>query len=196
LDWEKGLLPTISVDESSRVLMLAYSSKESLAKTFDTGNAWYFSRSRGKLWMKGESSGNTQGFVKVRRDCDGDAVLMTVKPEGPACHTGSYSCFGAKHFSLGELYGVILGRLENPVPGSYTSQLTGRQLADKFREEAEELLEAEATSDVVWEAADLIYFLTVLLAKKGVPYESILKELKRRRRAGRLRSEKEGGIVS
>jgi phosphoribosyl-ATP pyrophosphohydrolase/phosphoribosyl-AMP cyclohydrolase len=190
LDWTKGLIPTVAVDECSQVLMLAYSDKESLLKTFDTGNAWYFSRSRGKLWMKGETSGNTQEFVKVRCDCDADAVLMTVKLTGPACHTGSYSCFGSQKFSLEELYGVILDRLENPVPDSYTAKLTGRQLASKIREEANELIEAEGTDDIIWEAADLMYFSTILLAKNGVRYESVLNELKRRRRASRFRRNK------
>ena len=196
LDWAKGLIPTVAVDECSQVLMLAYSDKESLLKTFDTGNAWYFSRSRGKLWMKGETSGNTQEFVKVRCDCDADAVLMTVKLTGPACHTGSYSCFGSQNFSLEELYGVILDRLENPVPDSYTAKLTGRQLASKIREEANELIEAEGTDDIIWEAADLMYFSTILLAKNGVRYESVLNELKRRRRASRFRRNKWKGKVS
>ncbi|MBN1222183.1 MAG: bifunctional phosphoribosyl-AMP cyclohydrolase/phosphoribosyl-ATP diphosphatase HisIE, partial [Candidatus Aminicenantes bacterium] len=196
LDWGKGVIPTVTVDESSQVLMLAYSDKDSLLKTFETGNAWYFSRSRGKLWRKGETSGNTQKFVKVRCDCDADAVLMTVKPAGPACHKGSYSCFGAKHFSLDELHSVILDRLENPLPGSYTSKLTGQMLAGKIREEAEELIEAEETADIIWEAADLLYFLTVALAKCGISYESVLNELKRRRRAGMVEIEKEKGRVS
>jgi len=140
--------------------------------------------------MKGETSGNTQEFVKVRCDCDADAVLMTVKLIGPACHTGSYSCFGSQNFSLEELYGVILDRLENPVPDSYTAKLTDRQLASKIREEADELIEAEGTADIIWEAADLMYFFTILLAKSGVRYESVLNELKRRRRASRFRRNK------
>jgi phosphoribosyl-ATP pyrophosphohydrolase/phosphoribosyl-AMP cyclohydrolase len=187
LDWEKGLIPTVVLDEASQVLMLAYSSRESLEKTFATDNAWYFSRSRGKLWMKGETSGHVQEFLRVRTDCDGDALLLTVAQTGPACHTGNYSCFGNKRFSLEELYSVVEDRFRNPVPDSYTAQLTGSKVAKKIREESEELIEAGETKDIIWEAADLLYFLTVLLAQNGITFADVLNELRRRRRTKDLK---------
>lgn len=196
LDWSKGLIPTVTVDESSQVLMLAYSSKESLLKTFATGNAWYFSRSRVKLWMKGETSGNIQEFLKVRSDCDRDCLVLKVRQNGFACHTGSYSCFGVRKFSLEELYGVVRERIDKAEPESYTAQLTINDLAAKIREEADELIDAKEKEEVIWEAADLIYFLTVLLAHNGVSFEHVLKELKKRRRTKRFQRERRKGKVS
>jgi len=182
LSWKTNLLPTITCDTSGQVLMLAYSSRESLQKAFDTGVMWYFSRSRGKLWMKGETSGNTQQLVSMRADCDSDALLATVRQTGPACHEGSYSCFGDRKFSLQELYDVIRGRFENPVEGSYTATLTPEKVREKMLEEAREVVEAEGKDEIIWEAADVLYFLTALLARSGVTLDEALGELKRRRR--------------
>jgi phosphoribosyl-ATP pyrophosphohydrolase/phosphoribosyl-AMP cyclohydrolase len=196
LNWGKGLIPTVTVDESSQVLMLAYSNKESLLKTFATGKAWYFSRSRGKLWMKGETSGNTQEFLKVRSDCDQDALVLTVRQKGLACHTGSYSCFGARKFSLQELHDVVRERMENRSPHSYTASLTKERLAAKIREEARELVEAAGSEAVIWEAADLFYFVTVLLAQNGASLGDVLKELKRRRRTRSFQRERRRGRIS
>ena len=182
LEWGNGLIPTITLDTASQVLMLAYSNRESLEMTFKTGRSCYYSRSREKLWMKGEISGNIQIFRKIRTDCDGDALLMTVDQKGHACHTGKYSCFGNKGFSLKELYDVIRKRIENPTSSSYTSKLTEEILKKKIVEEAHELVEAEKSENVIWEAADLLYFIHVLLAKRDVPTDAVLKELQRRRR--------------
>jgi len=196
LDWEKGLIPTVTLDEANQVLMLAYSSRESLEKTFATGRAWYFSRSRGKLWMKGETSGHVQDFRRIRTDCDGDALLLAVAQTGPACHTGRYSCFGNKKFSLEELYGVIEDRLRHPVPDSYTAQLTGSRVVKKIREESEELVEAREREDIIWETADLLYFMTVLLAQNDITLSDVLIELRRRRRTKDLRKRQGGESVS
>jgi len=187
LAWEKGggLLPTIVQDASRRVLMLAWSSRESLARTFDTGRAWFHSRSRKRLWMKGETSGNRQEFLCARTDCDGDSILLTVRPAGPACHTGRYSCFSAKAFSFDDLYQVIRERLENPPPGSYTASLTAGQLRAKMLEEAGELGEARTREEIAWEAADVAYFAWVLMARGGVTPDEVLAELGRRRRSPR-----------
>jgi phosphoribosyl-ATP pyrophosphohydrolase/phosphoribosyl-AMP cyclohydrolase len=182
LKWDKGLIPTITVDTSSQVLMLAYSSQESLKKTFDTGKVWYYSRSRKSLWMKGEASGNIQTFLKIRTDCDSDALLVTVSQKGVACHTGKYSCFGDRVFSLDELYHVIQKRLSYPSSFSYTSSLTKEKLKQKIEEEARELVEAEKKDEIIWEAADLIYFVTVMLAKNHISFKEIEDELKIRRR--------------
>ena len=182
LNWKTDLLPTITCDTCGQVLMLAYSSRESLEKAFETGSMWYFSRSRKKLWMKGETSGNTQQLMSIRTDCDSDALLATVKQKGPACHVGGYSCFGARKFSLQELYDVILGRFENPTEGSYTATLTPEKVREKMLEEAKEVVEAKGRDEIIWEAADVLYFLTALLARSGITLDEALGELKRRRR--------------
>lgn len=194
LDWSQELLPTITQDTSQQVLMQAYSSRESLAKTFETAKVWYYSRSRQKLWMKGETSGNIQKFQRIRRDCDGDALLITAEPAGPACHTRRYSCFNNKNFSWNELHEVLKDRLENPRPGSYTAQLRGPLLTAKILEEAQELVLAESREDVIWEAADLMYFIQVLLAKQGISPSEVLAELKRRRSSVKVaKKNSEGG---
>lgn len=184
VNWRKsdGLVPTVVQDTTLQVLMVAWSSRESLKQTFASGQAWYFSRNREKLWKKGESSGNVQEFVKARTDCDGDTLLLTVRQKRAACHTGKYSCFGDKLFSLGELFGVIQDRLANPVPGSYTASLTEERAREKILEEAGELATAREGNEIVWEAADLLYFICVLLARKNIPLGNVYSELKRRKR--------------
>lgn len=191
---ENDLIPTITVDQEGQVLTLAYSSRESLRRTFMTGEVWYYSRSRKSLWLKGETSGNKQGFIRVRTDCDGDSLLITARPLGPACHTGRYSCFGGKEFNLGELFDTIENRLLTGSPDSYTASLSIEKNKSKLKEEIQELFLAQNKEELTWEAADVVYFLMVFLAKKGVSWQDVLRELKRRRRAPRLKkSVSEGG---
>lgn len=177
LDWEKSdLIPTITQDESNQVLMLAYSNRESLKKAFETGNMCYFSRSRDKLWMKGETSGNTQKLIKIRTDCDRDTLLATVGQKGVACHLGNYSCFGDKGFSLEELYDIIQNRIED------TPTLNGKDLKEKLLEKATGIIETKEKNEIIYEATDVLYFLTVLLAKNNIKIKDVLEELRRRKR--------------
>ena len=186
LKWKNDLIPTVTVDPSQQVLMLAYSNQESLRRTFKTGKVWYFSRSRNSLWLKGETSGNVQHFLRVRSDCDGDALLITAKQQGEACHTGRYSCFSNRMFSLIELYDVIHDRLKSAAPSSYSASLDKNRLEAKIREETEELIEAEKREDIIWEASDLLYFLMVLLARNEIPFSDVLWELGRRRHTPKM----------
>jgi phosphoribosyl-ATP pyrophosphohydrolase/phosphoribosyl-AMP cyclohydrolase len=182
LDWSGGLLPTVVEDEAGRVLMLAYSNRESLALSFRRKWMHYFSRSRRGLWLKGETSGHYQELLRARADCDADAVLVTVRPQGPACHRGGQTCFGRRPFVWKELYNIVEKRIREHPPDSYTAGLDDLCLAGKIREEAEELVEAQTAEEIVWEAADLLYFMTVRLARKGIRLEQVLGELERRRK--------------
>lgn len=184
LDWSKlDLIPVVAQSEAGEVLMVGYANKEAFDKTFETGKLTFWSRSRNELWTKGQSSGNTLDVVKLRADCDRDTVLAIVKPAGPTCHTGSWSCFktvGDRAYSFEYLSSIIAERFANPKPGSYTATLTPERVREKILEEAEELTEAEGTSEVVWECADLFYFISVLMHQEGVSWKQILDELDRR----------------
>jgi phosphoribosyl-ATP pyrophosphohydrolase/phosphoribosyl-AMP cyclohydrolase len=182
-DWSKGLLPVIVQDEAGQVLMSAWGDPESLARSFADGRMHFHSRSRGRLWLKGETSGNYLDLIRVRADCDGDALLATVSPRGPACHRETYSCFGPRRFSIPELEAVIADRMARPRPGSYTATLDDAVLTEKIREEAEELIEARGPEDVVWETADVLYFTLVKMARSGTAWTDVLRELERRRRS-------------
>ena len=186
LDFEKtgGLVPVIAQSEAGEVLMLGYANREAFEKTFESGNLTFYSRTRGAIWTKGETSGNFLRVVRLRADCDRDTVLATVSPVGPACHTGSWTCFtseAAAKSNLERLYAIIGERFKNPKPGSYTATLDAKRVREKIMEEAEELTdEAESREDVIWEAADLIYFVSVLLYKEGVSWGDVYRELDRR----------------
>lgn len=185
IDWEKvdGMVPVIAQSVEGEVLMMGYSNREALAKTFDTNKLTFFSRTRNTLWTKGETSNNYLDVVKLRVDCDRDTILATVNPNGPTCHTGAWTCFGSEPIAksnMERLYKVISERFANPRPGSYTATLNDKRVREKVMEEAEELTEAEEKEDVIWEAADLLYFVSVLMYKEGVDWQDVYNELDKR----------------
>lgn len=186
LNWEKsnGMIPVIAQDYRSReVLMMGFANKEAVEKSFDTGKLTFFSRTRNALWTKGETSGHFLDVVKMRADCDRDTILATVKPNGGACHTGSWTCFTSdpdEKSTLERLYGTIEERFANPRPGSYTATLDNKRVREKVEEEAEELCEADGKDEVTWEAADLLYFVSVLMYKEGISWQDVYDELDRR----------------
>ncbi len=185
IDWEKvdGMVPVIAQSVEGEVLMMGYSNREALAKTFDTNKLTFFSRTRNTLWTKGETSNNYLDVVKLRVDCDRDTILATVNPNGPTCHTGAWTCFGSEPIAksnMERLYKVISERFANPRPGSYTATLNDKRVREKVMEEAEELTEAEGKEDVIWEAADLLYFVSVLMYKEGVDWQDVYNELDKR----------------
>ena len=183
---EKGLIPAIIVDsESKKVLTLAYMSKESLGISLDKGLTCFWSRSRQKLWLKGETCGNYQHIVDIRPDCDRDALLVAVKKDGPACHLGQDSCFGEgeEEFSLDGLLELIQGRKVEKKEGSYTTYLFEKgidKILKKVGEEATEVIIAAKAGDkkeTIYEVADLTYHVLVLLAQMGIGLDEIKAEL-------------------
>ena len=196
---EKGLVPAIVQDaETKEVLTLAYMNQESLTKTLETGETWFFSRSRQELWHKGATSGNTQSVVSVKYDCDQDAVLVLVQPKGPACHTGAVSCFSegvvterttsnlGDYQILQTLEQLIIEREKERPEGAYTTYLFEKgvdKILKKVGEEASEVIIAAKnrdTEELKWEAADLLYHLQVLLVEQGLPFTEVLKTLEER----------------
>ena len=183
LNWEKGggLLPVIALSPDGQVLMTGFTNREALGETFKRGNLCFHSRTRNRLWMKGENSGNTLELRTLRADCDRDAILAVVEPAGPVCHTGAWSCFETQRlYSWRFLQDIIAERFRNPSPGSYTATLDDELVREKVMEEAEELCQAKTHDEIVWEAADLLYFTTALITRAGVGVEEILAELDRR----------------
>jgi phosphoribosyl-AMP cyclohydrolase / phosphoribosyl-ATP pyrophosphohydrolase len=196
---EKGLVPAIVQDvETKEVLTLAYMNQESLTKTLETGETWFYSRSRQELWHKGATSGNTQSVVSVKYDCDQDAVLVLVQPKGPACHTGAVSCFTegvvteretsslADYQILQTLEKLIIKREKECPEGAYTTYLFEKgvdKILKKVGEEASEVIIAAKNRDkeeLKWEAADLLYHLQVLLVEQELPFKEVLKTLEER----------------
>lgn len=182
LDFEKenGLIPTIVQDVTSKqVLMLAYSSPESLKKTFETGLATYYSRSRQELWTKGLTSGNTQALQTAYFDCDQDSLLFKVEQIGNACHLDRFSCFEEKEFSVEELYKVLISRKENLPEKSFTTKLFKDDffLKRKIMEEAFEVCNFEQGDGLEWEASDLAYFVLTLMVKNGITVQDIVSNL-------------------
>jgi phosphoribosyl-ATP pyrophosphohydrolase/phosphoribosyl-AMP cyclohydrolase len=191
---EGGLIPAIVQDASTReVLTLAYMNRESLQRTIETRETWFWSRSRNELWHKGATSGNTQQVVDLVADCDGDAIVVLVKPAGPACHTGARSCFDLKQdedlgASLAQLYKLIENRERERPDGSYTTYLFDKgidKILKKVGEESAETIIAaknEEAKPLVSEVSDLIYHLLVLLVARGVSLDQIREELAQRRK--------------
>ena len=188
---DDGLVPVVAQSAlSGEVLMLAYADREALERTRSTREAHYHSRSRNVLWKKGETSGHTQEVRDVRVDCDGDAVLFVVRQTGPACHTGTPTCFGERRTGaiLTRLAEIITERQGTAPPGSYTAELLARGVpgtARKLGEEAVETMVAALSEDdasLAGEAADLLYHLLALLQARHLPFERVLEELERRAR--------------
>ncbi|WP_408007758.1 bifunctional phosphoribosyl-AMP cyclohydrolase/phosphoribosyl-ATP diphosphatase HisIE [Pseudalkalibacillus sp. A8] len=199
---EKGLLPAIVQDvESKEVLTLAYMNEESLQKSLESKETWFYSRSRQELWHKGETSGNTQTITDIRYDCDQDALVVLVNPKGPACHKGTFSCFNDSLLSeeeiqtggsdgnlaiLTELEQLIAERERSRPEGSYTTYLFEEgvdKILKKVGEEASEVIIAAKNRDkdeLSWESADLLYHLLVLLREQALPLNDVLSVLKER----------------
>ena len=193
VDFDKmgGLVPAIIQDNATqKVLMLGYMNKESLAQTEATGRVTFFSRSKGRLWVKGETSGNFLNVVSIAADCDSDALLIRVNPVGPVCHTGADTCFNETNVAglsfLQYLQDFIEKRYREMPEGSYTTSLFKKgvnRMAQKVGEEAvETVIEATNGTDegLIYEASDLISHLIVLLTSKGHRIEELAQELRKR----------------
>lgn len=193
---DEGLIPTIIQDfEGGEVLMLAYMNKESLKRTLETKSTWFWSRSRRELWNKGATSGNLQQVKAIHYDCDADTLLIKVKQQGNACHTGERSCFYNEVYKEGEeyrdnlllqLYEVIKNRKQMPKEGSYTNYLFEKgldKILKKVGEEAAEVIIAAKNPDpkeLVYESADLLYHLLVLLNQREIEFQMVIEELRGR----------------
>ncbi|AIG28594.1 bifunctional phosphoribosyl-AMP cyclohydrolase/phosphoribosyl-ATP diphosphatase HisIE [Brevibacillus laterosporus] len=204
---DQGLVPVIIQHALTKeVLTLAYMNKEALEKTYETNETWLWSRSRQELWNKGAKSGNRQKLISISADCDGDTLLLKVLPAGPACHTGSYSCFSREtevgeiaegssennhFFILKELEALIATRQKEMPVGAYTTYLFEKgidKILKKVGEEAAEVLLAAKNrnqDELRYEMADLFYHLLVLLREQNLPLEQVLLELQNRQNKNR-----------
>lgn len=189
---EKGLIPAIVVDAySKKVLTLAYMNRESLEISMENGLTCFYSRSRQQLWLKGETSKNYQHIVSITADCDNDALVVMVEKDGPACHTGTDSCFtkelwhaeDREEFSLEGLYSLLEGRKKDMPEGSYTTYLFSKgrdKILKKVGEESTEVIiggKADDKNETVYEIADLAYHLMVLMVDMGISVKDVQKEL-------------------
>lgn len=194
---DKGLIPAIVQDATTKeVLTLAYMNEESLRKSIETSETWFYSRSRQELWHKGETSGNTQQIVSMGLDCDKDAIVVGVLPKGPACHNGTVSCFTESILTwdnehvdvtfLNRLEMLISDREKERPEGSYTTYLFEKgvdKMLKKVGEEAAEVIIAAKNRDkeeLKWETADLLYHVMVLLREQGLPFQEVMEVLKKR----------------
>lgn len=189
---EKGLIPAVVVDaKTKKVLTLAYMNRQSLEISIEKELCCFWSRSRSELWLKGETSGNYQHIVSITADCDSDALIVMVEKDGPACHTGSESCFtnelfvseNRSEFDLNMLYELIKGRKTDKKEGSYTTYLFEKgldKILKKVGEESTEVIiaaKAEDKKETIYEISDLIYHLIVLMVEAGISLEDIRAEL-------------------
>ncbi|MBR2011591.1 MAG: bifunctional phosphoribosyl-AMP cyclohydrolase/phosphoribosyl-ATP diphosphatase HisIE [Clostridia bacterium] len=189
---EKGLIPAIVVNAvTKKVLTLAYMNRESLGISLEKELTCFFSRSRGELWLKGETSGNLQHIVSITADCDKDALVVMVEPDGPACHLGTESCFTARlgesearhEFSFAGLMELIRGRKTDKKEGSYTTYLFEKgldKILKKIGEECTEVIiaaKAEDRAETIYEISDLVYHVMVLMIEQGISLEDIHREL-------------------
>ena len=189
---EKGLIPAIVVDSvSKRVLTLAYMNRESLERSIQEELTCFYSRSRQEFWRKGDTSGNYQHIVSITADCDQDALVVVVEPDGPACHKGTFSCFEypvfqseeRQEFSLQGLYSLLQSRKEEMPEGSYTTYLFEKGLDKILKKVGEECTEviiaakAEDKRETVYELADLAYHAMVLMVQSGISVEDVHREL-------------------
>ena len=189
---EKGLIPAVVVDSiTKKVLTVAYMNKESLQVSMEKGLTCFWSRSRQELWLKGETSGNYQHIVSITADCDGDALVVVVDKDGPACHKGTDSCFNTpvwesderQEFSLQGLYDMLVGRNEERPEGSYTTYLFEKgidKILKKVGEECTEVIiagKADDKAETIYELADLAYHAMVLMVQMGITVEDVHKEL-------------------
>lgn len=196
---EQGLIPVVAQETTTgEVLMLAYMNEEALNQTLASGQACYFSRSRQCLWIKGETSGHRQWVESISCDCDRDSLLLQVKQDGPACHTGEHSCFHRQLFAapeagtspgqfLGELFGQLSERKQLAPPESYTAKLFRGgvdRIAKKVAEEAGEVIIAaknQSQAELTYELADLLFHCLVLMVDQGVSMQAVVQELASRR---------------
>ena len=205
---DKKLIPAIIQDYMTKeVLMLAYMDRQSLQKSLDSGSTWFWSRSREKLWKKGEISGNTQKIKEIKYDCDGDSILVLVEQKGPACHTGNKSCFyreltdpnndidfekpaydADKSVIIRQLYEVVSSRISEKKEDSYTYSLHMKGMNEILKKIGEESIEIILASkhqdkkDIVYEIGDLLYHLIVLMVEKKIEPDEIFDELLSRRK--------------
>ena len=192
IDFDKnsvGLVPAIIQDfETKNVLMLGYMNKEALDLTLESKKVHFFSRSKNRIWMKGEESGNFLNLISLKADCDNDSLLLKVKPQGPTCHKGDDTCWGEKNNQnfLNILEKIIADRITNPSYNSYISNLFEKgidKMAQKLGEEATEVIIASKNDnkkELIYESADLLFHFLILIQKKNLRFKDIVNELEQR----------------
>ena len=192
IDFDKnsvGLVPAIIQDvETKNVLMLGFMNKEALNLTIESNKVHFFSRSKNRIWMKGEESGNFLNLISLKPDCDNDTLLLKVKPQGPTCHKGDDTCWGEKNDQnfLNTLEKIITDRITNPSDNSYVSNLFEKgidKIAQKLGEEATEVIIAsknENKKELIYESADLLFHFLILLQKKNLRFKDVVNELEQR----------------